>query len=143
MFEIHVTVSCPDLLSAAELVIGKKNSTPPQVIKSATTSAAPGPASAAPASVIPAAAPVAPPAAAPVSVSAASAPVSPAPVAAAPVYTLAQIAKAGADLMASNPGLQPALVELIHRYGAQTVQELPQDKLGAFATELRQMGARI
>ena len=45
--------------------------------------------------------------------------------------------------MAANPDLQSALVELIHKYGAQTVQEIPQDKLGTFATELRQMGAKI
>lgn len=133
MFEIHVTVSCPDLLSAAELMAGKKNSTLPREIKPAMTSATPAPVPAAPVSAVPTAVPV----------SVASAPVNQAPVAPAPAFTLNQIAKAGADLMATNPGLQPALVELIHKYGAQTVQELPPDKLGAFATELRQMGARI
>lgn len=66
-----------------------------------------------------------------------------APVSEAPAYTLPQVAKAGADLLQAKPDLQPALMDLIHRYGAQTVQDIPQDKLGAFATELRQMGAVI
>ena len=78
----------------------------------------------------------------------AAAPTIPAPApavapTAAPSFSLAQIAKAGADLLTANPSLQPTLVDLIRRYGCQTVQELTPDKLPAFAAELRQMGARI
>ena len=118
MFEINVTVSSPDIIKAIELLANaiRGDAAPAQKPESAAAPTAP--------------APVTP------------APIPTAPVA-APAYTLAQVTKAGAELMQSNPGLQPALAELIHRYGAQTVQEIPQDKLGAFATELRQMGAKI
>ena len=62
---------------------------------------------------------------------------------AAPTYTLAQIAQAGADLLARQPGLQPQLMELLQRFGAQTVAELPGEQLGAFAVELRKLGATV
>ena len=165
MFEINVTVSSPDIIRAIELLVNAVRSdlylTPAQVATGAAAPTAPAPVTpaAAPTAPVPtapvAAAPAytlaqvaktaaAPTAPAPVTPAAApTAPVPTAPVAAAPAYTLAQVAKAGAELMQSNPGLQPALVELIHRYGAQTMQEIPQDKLGAVATELRQMGAKI
>lgn len=66
-----------------------------------------------------------------------------APVASAPAYTLAQVAKAGAELLTGKPALIPQLQELLKKYGAQTAQELPLDRLGEFAAELRAMGARI
>ena len=113
MFEINVTVSSPDIVKAISLLVA--------ALRPDAGAAAPTPSPA------------------PVQTQAPT----PAPVTAAPSFTTAQVAKAGADLMQNNPGLQPALVDLIHRYGAQTVQEIPQDKLGAFATELRQMGAKI
>jgi len=135
MLEINVNIACPDILKAvdriAELLhVGASHTEPvpapvpvqPTPVPAPATMAAPTP-TVAPATT--------------------AAPVAAAPVAAAPSYTVAQVAKAGADLMSANPALQPALVDLIHRYGAQTVQDIPQDKLGAFATELRQMGAKI
>lgn len=140
MFDIKVTVACPDVLKAVDRIAEMirngaacaKSVPAPMPVQ--PTIAAPTP--------VPAPVEAAPtPAAAPVTVTAA--PVAAAPVAAAPSYTVAQVAKAGADLMSGNPALQPALVDLIHRFGAQTVQEIPHDKLGAFATELRQMGAKI
>lgn len=72
----------------------------------------------------------------------APAPVVP-PVTAAPAFTLAQVAKAGAELLTAKPALIPQLQELLKKYGAQTAQELPLDRLGEFAAELRAMGARI
>lgn len=66
-----------------------------------------------------------------------------APVASAPAYTLAQVAKAGAELLTGKPALIPQLQELLKKYGASTAQELPLDRLGEFAAELRAMGARI
>ena len=127
MIEINVYVTSPDIVQAISLLVGAfRDAKIPDA-----QAAAP-------------AVPVVPVAQAPIAQSlTAAAPVVQAPVAAAPSYTVAQVAKAGADLMAANPDLQSALVELIHKYGAQTVQEIPQDKLGTFATELRQMGAKI
>ena len=65
-----------------------------------------------------------------------------APVA-APGVTLEQICKAGADLLTASPGLMPQLTGLLQKYGAQSAQQLKPEQLGAFATELRGMGARI
>lgn len=140
MLEINVNIACPDILKAcdriAELLhVGASHTEPVP----APVPVQPTPAVSTP---VPVPAPVVAPSPAVAHVTTA-APVAAAPVAAAPSYTVAQVAKAGADLMSANPALQPALVDLIHRYGAQTVQDIPQDKLGAFATELRQMGAKI
>ena len=124
MIEINVNVTSPDIVQAIGLLVGVLRDAK---VPDAQTTAPVAPFVQTPATPAPTV----------------TAPVTQAPVATTPSYTVAQVAKAGADLMASNPALQPALVELIHKYGAQTVQEIPQDKLGAFATELRQMGARI
>lgn len=139
MFEIKVTVACPDVLKAVDRIA--------ELIRNDAACAEPAPTPVQPMTAAPAPVPAPVAASAPVPVAATTmpsvAPVAAAPVAAAPSYTMAEVAKAGADLMSGNPALQPALVDLIHRYGAQTVQDIPQDKLGAFATELRQMGAKI
>ena len=83
----------------------------------------------------PAAAPAAPPAPAP-------APAAPAvPVTTAPTYTLDQIAKAGASLV--DAGKMEPLLALLSRYGVQTVTQLAPEHYGAFATELRALGAQI
>ncbi len=137
MFEIRVTVACPDLLAAAKLLA--RNSIPEAVE-----------APAAPA-VETAAAPM--PAPAPASVPATSAPVNtanPAPATAqvvplsqGPTYTLAQIAKAGADLISQNPGLMPQVNALLAQYGVQAVTDVKPEHYGAFATALRGLGAKI
>ena len=62
---------------------------------------------------------------------------------AAPTYTVEQVAKAGASLLTSKPDLMGPLQELLSRYGVGSVKELPTDKLGEFAAELRKMGAKI
>ena len=139
MFEIRVTIACPDLLAAAKLLA--RNSIPEAVE-----------APAAPA-VETAAAPMPVPAPAPVSVPATSAPVNtanPVPAAApvvplsqGPTYTLAQIAKAGADLISQNPGLMPQVNALLAQYGVQAVTDVKPEHYGAFATALRGLGAKI
>ena len=91
----------------------------------------------APAPVAPVAAPVAP--VAPV----APTPAPVAPVAPAPTYTLAQVAKAGADFVTAHPERMPELYAKLQAYGASSVAELSEDHLGAFATELRGMGGAI
>lgn len=91
----------------------------------------------------PAAAPV-PPVAAHVAPPAppAPAPAAPAvPVAGAPTYTLDQIAKAGASLV--DAGKMEPLLALLSRYGVQAVTQLAPEHYGAFATELRALGAQI
>ena len=108
---------------------------------------------------IPAAAP-----AAPVADSAPAAPVNPtpapvAPVAApvpteqpaahapaavpvtAPTYTVDQIARAGASLV--DAGKMEQLLALLARYGVAAVTQLQPDQFGAFADELRALGAQI
>ena len=75
-----------------------------------------------------------------------TAPDMPLPVAAptaAPAFTVEQVAKAGAALLTSNPVLVGPLQELLTRYGVGSAKELPTDKLGEFAAELRKMGAKI
>lgn len=155
MFEIKVTVEIPDLVKAAQMLAGIKvereekgylerlealKTQIPEAVPPYTAPAVPlpDPTPVTPVTAMPdpntvqptvtAPTPVVPPVAAPT---------------AAPAYTLAQVAKAGAELLTSKPALIPQLQELLKKYGASTAQELPLDRLGEFAAELRAMGARI
>lgn len=112
------------------------------------------PAAAAPVAPMPApAAPVAPvnPTSAPVAAAPAAGPqVTPpgnapaaAPVAAAPTYTVEQIGKAGADLVSQDAAKMPGLLALLQKYGVQAITQLKPEQLGAFATELRGLGAKL
>ena len=88
----------------------------------------------------------APPAAAPPVAPAppAAPPVPPAPSQppmAAPTYTLDQLAKAGAALAQSGK-MEDALA-LLAKYGVQTVNQLQPEQYGAFAIELRALGAQV
>lgn len=117
MLEINVTVSAPELAGAI------------QSLAAAISGAAlPAPA-AIPAQLPPATAvkPVTPP------------PV--VPVAAAPTYNRDQIMTAGAALI--DAGKINELIGLLNTFGVQAVTQLKQDQLGAFATELRKLGAQI
>lgn len=151
--EINVKISCPDLTTAASVIakalLGAQHEPEsPAPVASAPVAATvnPTPASgpiqttAAPqvaTGVAPAPSPAAP--AAPV----APAPVAQAPVNTAPQITLDQIGKAGADLLNKNPGAMPQLMGLLQKYGVQSAQQLKPDQIGAFATELRALGAVI
>lgn len=66
-----------------------------------------------------------------------------APVAAAPSYTLDQVGKAGADLIAAHPDKMQALMTLLQQFGVPAVQALKPDQIGAFATALRGLGAAL
>ena len=66
-----------------------------------------------------------------------------APVAAAPTYTAEQIGKAGADLVSQDAAKMPELLALLQKYGAQAITQLKPEQLGAFATELRGLGAKL
>ena len=84
------------------------------------------------------AAPIAPteqPAAAPVAHAPAAVPVT------APTYTVDQIARAGASLV--DAGKMEQLLTLLARYGVAAVTQLQPDQFGAFADELRALGAQI
>lgn len=69
------------------------------------------------------------------------APVNPVPIAAAPSYTLDALARAGA-VLAQSGKMEQALA-LLAKYGIQTVNQLKPEQYGAFATELRALGAQI
>ena len=63
------------------------------------------------------------------------------PVTGAPAYTLDQISRAGASLV--DAGKMQQLLELLGRYGVQAVTQLKPEQYGAFASELRALGAQI
>ncbi|MBO4938499.1 MAG: hypothetical protein J6C98_05805 [Oscillospiraceae bacterium] len=144
MFEIHVTVSCPDLVAAAQLLAkgaqaktaGSNEITAPAPVMSAAPTA--------PTTPVPTlgrpspAAPVIP------ATPALSVPVAPGvPLASAPTFTIQQIAKAGADLFTARPELQPQVNALLTSYGIHSVTDLRPEHYGAFATALRELGAAI
>ncbi len=68
-----------------------------------------------------------------------------APAPAVPVttqtYTLDQLAQAATQLM--DAGRRNELIALLSSYGVQALTALPKEQYGAFATQLRAMGARI
>lgn len=68
-------------------------------------------------------------------------PVAGVPLAQPPKYTVDQIMAAGAQLM--DAGKVNDLMNLLHSYGVQAVMDLKPEQLGAFATALRDMGAKI
>ena len=60
---------------------------------------------------------------------------------AAPLYTMDQLAVAATQLM--DAGRQQDLLALLAQFGVQALTMLPKEQYGAFATALRQMGAKI
>jgi len=65
----------------------------------------------------------------------------PVPVAPPPAFTQDQLAVAGASLM--DAGKQQELLALLARFQANSIMSIPKEAYGAFAMELRQLGARI
>ncbi len=149
MFEINVTIHCPDLVAAAQLLAKCTGTAAPAA--PAPVVAPPVPAAQATAPVqlqhpatnhTTAAVPTIPSTISHSEPAAAPAPNS-VPLAQAPTFTLAEISKAGADLISANPGLLPKVNELLAQYGIQTLDKLKPDQFGAFATALRGLGAKI
>lgn len=171
MMEMKITVEAPDLaasiLKLAEAIASGPDPsilTPDEPLPVASYPTAPGPAPA-PAPAAPAPAPAAPVSPAPVTPTQTPAPTATPPVAApaptagqtsaapgntpaptvpvtgAPTYTLDQISRAGASLV--DAGKMQQLLELLGRYGVQAVTQLQPEQYGAFATELRALGAQI
>lgn len=154
MFEINVTVNAPELAEALNNLAAALKGAKPEPAASKAGKAdkpapvppadymppadtAPAPATPAPA-VTPAPAPAPAPVRAPVTPAPAPAPV---PVAPAPTYNRDQIMTAGAALI--DAGKINELMGLLNSFGVQAVTQLKQDQLGAFATELRKLGAQI
>ena len=144
MFEIKVTIHCPDLIAAAQLLAKCTSSS--SAANSVATSVH---------EIAPIQYPTANPmtnglpskTTAPCSHSEPQAPTTTVPnsvpLAQAPTFSLAEISKAGADLIGANPGLLPKVNELLAQYGIQTLDKLKPDQFGAFATALRGLGAKI
>jgi hypothetical protein len=63
------------------------------------------------------------------------------PLAPPPQYTVDQIMQAGATLM--DAGKVQELMNLLHSFGVNAVMDLKPEQLGAFATEMRKLGAQI
>lgn len=167
MYEITIKGNTPaELFANLAQMAANANAAPaavPQVpvapAPTAAASTAAQPPVAAPVAVSnPAAVPTAPAPVTPAPV-AAPAPVAPAPVAtpapaapvpaaapaavptAAPTYTLDALARAGAAL--AQAGKMQEALALLAKYGVQTVNQLKPEQYGAFATELRALGAQI
>lgn len=166
MMEMKITVEAPDL-AASILKLAKAIASGPDPdiltpdeplpVASYPTVPAPAPAPAAPVSPAPvtptqtpaptATPPVAAPSSAPVptagqtSAAPGNTPAPTVPVTGAPTYTLDQISRAGASLV--DAGKMQQLLELLGRYGVQAVTQLQPEQYGAFATELRALGAQI
>lgn len=141
--DINVKISCPDLaLAAAALAkaLMRQDSTPDKDLSIPVTAApAPETAAAPTTAGAPSVCPVTP---TPQAAAIAPSPVA-VPTATAPQITLEQIGKAGADLLNKDPGAMPKLTELLQKYGVSTVQQINPEQFGAFAAELRRLGATI
>ena len=160
--EVHAAATRVLETEKKERHVSKSNTAPASATASAAppvaaASVAPMPAPAAPVAPVnptPAPAPVTPTPAAPVVAPAPAPAAGPqvtapgnapaaAPVAAAPTYTVEQIGKAGADLVSQDAAKMPGLLALLQKYGVQAITQLKPEQLGAFATELRGLGAKL
>lgn len=94
-----------------------------------------------PAPSAPAPTPAPMPAPAPVANVPVTTPAPPVPLAQPPQYSVDQIMAAGASLM--DAGKINELMNLLHSFGVQAVMDLKPEQLGAFATEMRKLGAQI
>lgn len=134
MMEMKITVEAPDL-AASILKLAKAIAsgpdpdilTPDEPLPVASYPTAPAPAPA--------------PTAGQTSAAPGNTPAPTVPVTGAPTYTLDQISRAGASLV--DAGKMQQLLELLGRYGVQAVTQLQPEQYGAFATELRALGAQI
>lgn len=158
MSNFTFTIQAPELaaaIAALAAAMGGAKFTPANPVQmaaptSSTCAAAPTiPQMPPPAQVAPAAvsAPMAPAqnatTAAPVTPAANPTPAAPpvVPTAAAPTYDRDQIMTAGAALI--DAGKIAELMGLLNAFGVQAVTQLKPEQLGAFATELRKLGAQI
>ena len=137
MLEMKLTIEAPELANALNNLAAALGARP-----FPTAQQAPAAASTQPQPVVPqqAPAPVAP-IPAPATTAQPNTPVAGVPLAQPPKYTVDQIMAAGAQLM--DAGKVNDLMNLLHSFGVQAVMDLKPEQLGAFATALRDMGAKI
>ena len=145
--EVKITIEAPDL-AASILKLAEAIASSPTPAPAPAAPVSPAPTAAAPVSPAPVTpaqtpAPTATPPAPTGQTSAApgDTPAPAAPVTGAPSYTLDQISRAGASLV--DAGKMQQLLELLGRYSVQAVTQLKPEQYGAFAAELRGLGAQI
>lgn len=141
--DINVTIKCPDLPLAAAvfakaILREEYPENNPTVSSQDTVPTAPAPAPAlvnptpsSPVMTTPSPAQIVPTAPAAI------------PTTPAPPITGEAVAKAGADLIASNPAALAPLNALLQKYGVSCAQELKPEQIGPFATEMRALGAMV
>lgn len=145
MLEMRITIEAPELVGALNnlaAAIGGAKLTPqqgavaaPQQPVTNPQTAAPAPAPATPAQPNPLPSP------GPVAQTTPNYPAPNVPLAQPPQYTIDQIMAAGATLM--DAGKVNELRNLLMSFGANAVMDLKPEQLGAFATGLRELGAKI
>ena len=140
--KVNVVISAPELTSAINNIAIAMSGKAPQTQQQPTVQ----PSAPMPAPVNHASVPVPPvsqpPVAAPtVPVQQPTTPIAGVPLASAPQFSVDQIMAAGATLM--DAGKVEDLMKLLHSFGVQAVMDLKPEQLGAFATELRKLGATI
>ena len=147
MLKIEFEFQTPEEAAIAMQAIVAARQTSAALPTPTTPAASPRPVPAPVAPVAPAPAPLPTQAPAPVPAQAPAAP-PPAvaqqpsvPVAQPPTFTREQIMTAGAALI--DAGKINELMGLLNSFGVQAVTQLKQEQLGAFATELRKLGAQI
>lgn len=147
MMEMKITVEAPDLatsiLKLAEAIASGPDPAllvpdEPLPVSGYPTTPTPAPVAAPSPSPTPV---TSAPTAGPTSAAPGSTPAPAVPVTSAPAYTLDQISRAGASLV--DAGKMEQLLALLGRYGVQAVTQLQPEQYGAFATELRALGAQI
>lgn len=143
MFEVRITIEAPELAGAINnlaAAMGGAKLVPQQT----TTPVMQQPSVNPQVVAAPASAPVQPsslPSPGPAAQAMPSYPAPNVPLAQPPKYTVDQIMAAGASLM--DAGKVNELMNLLHSFGVQAVMDLKPEQLGAFATGLRELGAKI
>lgn len=155
MLEMRITIEAPELAGAINnlaAAIGGAKAIPQQAAPVQTPQPAPAPApqpnaqqfNGAPSTTAARPTPVQPsplPSPGPAAQAMPSYPAPNVPLAQPPQYTVDQIMAAGATLM--DAGKVNELMNLLHSFGVQAVMDLKPEQLGAFATGLRELGAKI
>lgn len=149
MFEVKITLEAPQLAASIEhlatALYAQHGLSAAPAVQAPAPAQQPAPAPAQqPATTTPPPAMPTAPTAAPAPVAPNSPAVPPAagmPLAPPPQYTVDQIMQAGATLM--DAGKVQELMNLLHSFGVNAVMDLKPEQLGAFATEMRKLGAQI
>ena len=142
-FTVDVNIKAsPELIEVLRSLVGAPKAAAPIMVAEQVPMPQPAPVAAPVPAPQPAAAPTAQvPAPAPAPAPAAT-PEQPAPVPTTQqTYTMEQLAVAATQLV--DAGRREELVGLLGQFGVQALTALPKEQYGAFATALRQMGAKI